>query len=368
LKMVGVIEAGATVPVLAPYAGTLQDMHVEYGAQVTTGDLLAILDTSIIETEHRDALSALIKAKQHMKEIHEWRTGMDVLRAYREDRRAEQQYKENIEKMSEGKTLFDKGLISHDEFRSITDQLESSKDALQDAKSQVTATLEKGNSEAVYLATLDLDNAQSKESDIERKLQGARIFAKATGVILHPPHNDSSSDTSIGSQNLSPGSKIAEGQAMFNIGELSTLKVTAQLSEIDVNTINIGLPVKVYNEAFGKISLNGRVTSIANEAVKSTQSAFPAFSTVISIDNVSEEARKLIRLGMTAKLEIFVYDNPSAIIIPPDIVIESDKGYLVRRINQETGSVEDVPITLGDRLPEGVVVTSGLDIGDRILP
>jgi len=75
-------------------------------------------------------------------------------------------------------------------------------------------------------------------------LQGARIFAKATGVILHPPHNDSSSDTSIGSQNLSPGSKIAEGQAMFNIGELSTLKVTAQLSEIDVNTINIGLPVK----------------------------------------------------------------------------------------------------------------------------
>jgi len=49
-------------------------------------------------------------------------------------------------------------------------------------------------------------------------------------------------------------------------------------------------------------------------------------------------------------------------------VIESDKGYLVRRINQETGSVEDVPITLGDRLPEGVVVTSGLDIGDRILP
>ena len=65
---------------------------------------------------------------------------------------------------------------------------------------------------------------------------------------------------------------------------------------------------------------------------------------------------------------VIVYDNPNALLLPPMLVAPGPQGYAVKRRNPATGEVAPVPVTLGERLPEGVEIRSGLNPGDVVVP
>lgn len=369
IDLVGQIEPGHTVSVLAPFAGPLLEKRFEFGARVEEGDILAVLDTAELDAQHRDAKAGLIKAEQAARDLADWSKGVEVARARRTLQSAERTLQSARQKTRETKQLLDLGVVARQEYQDALDRENEAERAVLSAREELDGVLDKGAARNRQVAELELANARQKLADIERKLEAAQIRAPAAGVVIRPPVQGGSEGGAGGTTaqaEITQGAKVAEAQALFAIAALDNLRVDTSLLEIDVNKVAPGMAVLVTGEAFPGTTLEGRLTSIANQATKGGGSALPQFGISVLIENVGEDIGKAVRLGMTASLQIVTHDDPAALVVPVDAVSLLPEGTVVRR-RDAGGQVETVPVSLGQRLPSGVQILSGLNPGDVVV-
>lgn len=370
IDLVGQIEPGHTVSVLAPFAGPVLEKRFEFGARVAEGDILAVLDTAELDAQHRDAKAQLIKAEQAARDLTEWAKGVDVARARRSLQSAERALQSAQQKTRETKQLLDLGVVARQEYQDAVDREVEAERAVLSAQEELDGVLDKGSARNRQVAELELANARQKLADLERKLDAARIRAPAAGVVIRPPtqgggEGGSSAGTTAQAE-ITQGTKVAEAQALLAIAALDNLRVDTSLLEIDVNKVATGMTVLVSGEAFPGTTLEGRLTSIANQATRGAGSSLPQFGISVLIENVGADIGKAVRLGMTASLQIVTHDDPAALVVPVDAVSLLPEGPAVRR-RAADGQVETVPVTLGQRLPSGVQILSGLSAGDVVV-
>lgn len=372
IDLVGQIEPGHTVSVLAPFAGPLLEKHFEFGARVQEGDLLAVLDTAELDAQYRDAKAGLIKAEQNARDLTEWAKGVEVARARRGLQSAERTLQSAQQKTRETKQLLDLGVVARQEYQDALDRETEAERAVLSAREELDGVLDKGSARNRQVAELELANARQKLQDLERKLESARIRAPAAGVVIRPPTQTGGSDSggsggSAAQAEITQGTKVTEAQALLAIAALDNLRVNTSLLEIDVNKVATGMKVLVTGEAFPGTTLEGKLTSIANQASKGGGSALPQFGISVLIEAVGEDIGKAVRLGMTASLQIVTHDDPAALVVPVDAISLLPEGTVVTRRDPATGQTTPVPVTLGQRLPTGVQILSGLSAGDEVV-
>jgi len=377
VELMGAIEPGSMVTVVAPFGGVLKEKHFEYGQRVAAGTVLGIVEPGELQTQHRDAQAAVIKAQERVKELTNWERGADVARARRSLQRAEQQYQSARQKAGETKQLLDLGVVARQDYQMQLDQERDARAQVDGARDEMDSVLAKGNPGQVRVAQFELDNARFKLGEIERKLQGATIRAPVDGIVIRPPQSGPSggaggsggSGGATSQRDVDVGMKLNEGEALFAVGALDKLRVVASLLEIDINRVRPDMAANVTGEAFPGVTLPGRIAAIANQAVKGQgASPLPSFPVTVLVETVDPAAARAVRLGMTARVEVIVYDNPNALLLPPMLLTPGPQGYAVKRRNPATQAVETVPVTLGERLPEGVEIRSGLQSGDVVVP
>lgn len=369
IDLVGQIEPGQTVSVLAPFSGPVLEKRFEFGARIEAGDLLAVLDTGELDAQHRDAKAALIKAEQAMRELEDWAKGVEVARARRALQAAERSLTSAQQKTRETKQLLDLGVVARQEFQDALDREIEADRAVISSREELDGVLDKGAARNRLVAELELANARQKLADLERKLESARIRAPVGGVIIRPPTTggtDGGGSSGTSTAEITQGAKLTEAQALLSIASLDTLRVDTALLEIDVNKVTVGMRVLVTGEAFPGTVLDGRLTSIANQASKGNGSSLPQFGISVLIEDVGEAIVKAVRLGMTASLQIVTHDDPAALIVPVDAVSSGPDGTTVQRADPATGQRETVAVVLGQRLPEGVQIIDGLSAGDMV--
>lgn len=374
VELMGAIEAGSLVTIAAPFGGVLTEKHFEYGQRVEAGTVLGAVDPGELLAQHRDAQAAVIKAEERLRELTGWQRGAEVARARRSLQRAEQQLHSLSQKVMETKQLLDIGVVARQDYQMNLDQERDARAQVEGSRDELASVLAKGGPDQVRVAQFELDNARFKLEGIERKLRDAKLRAPVSGVVLRPPQGGQSAGSgAAGGSGSAPreaeiGMKLIESEPLFAVGALDTLRVVAALPEIDINRLRPGMTATVTGEAFPGIALRGRVAAIANQAVKAQgASPLPAFPVTVLVDRVEPVAAQAVRLGMTARLEISVYDNPNALLLPPMLLSPGPQGYTVRRRNPETRTVETVPVKLGERLPQGVEILSGLKPGDVVV-
>ncbi|MFA7431765.1 MAG: efflux RND transporter periplasmic adaptor subunit [Rhodospirillaceae bacterium] len=369
IDLVGQIEPGNTVSVLAPFNGPVLEKHFEFGARVEAGDLLAVLDTAELDAQHRDAKAGLIKAEQAMRELQDWAKGVEVARARRALQAAERSLTSAQQKTRETKQLLDLGVVARQEYQDALDRELEADRSVMSSREELDGVLDKGAARNRLVAELELANARQKLADLERKLESARIRAPVGGVIIRPPTQTGSEGgggSSTATAEVTQGTKLTEAQAILAIASLDNLRVDTSLLEIDVNKVTSGMRVLVTGEAFPGTTLEGRLTSIANQATKGAGASLPQFGISVLIEDVGDAIVRAVRLGMTASLQIVTHDDPAALVVPVPAVQTGPDGTTVRRRNPATGQVEPVAVTLGQRLPEGVQILSGLSAGDEV--
>ncbi|MDD2309388.1 MAG: hypothetical protein PHH91_07365, partial [Desulfuromonadaceae bacterium] len=80
---------------------------------------------------------------------------------------------------------------------------------------------------------------------------------------------------------------------------------------------------------------------------------------------VPPELKKRIMAGMTAKLEIMIYENPNALMVPLSSVTEEQGKRFVSR--KKAGSAaQKVEVTTGYTTQDAVEILKGLKEGDVI--
>lgn len=362
IAVVGALDAGAMVSVVGPFDGLVRERLFRYGGAVERGVPLLRMDVAEVEVRLREARSALIRARQRVEELRGWETGFEVARARRQLAAAEMEAADLRTRVGNSASLLQRGIIPAEEHRNLLQQQRTQALQMQAARQDLDSTLARGDREQLRIAELELANAEVRVADLERDLTNATVNAPVSGVVLLPaqPQGGQRAET------IEVGSRVQRGQTMFTIGDLESFQVRAQVDEIDIGRVRVGQPVSVTGDAFAEFTLRGEVTSVAAQASQDAgRSGLPSFGVTVHIRGLSPAQRQRLAVGMSASLSIITYDNPAAVVLPPDAIRENGDQRIVRI--RSGAQIREVPVTIGVTTPEGVEVRGAINAGDVVL-
>ena len=240
----------------------------------------------------------------------------------------------------------DSAELQEDIAKAQQDAAEQSADT---AKQQQAAT---ENSIAQQIDTLK-DNligsqiaAQSTKSQeiaiqsLQKNLDDATITAPVSGVV-----------TAVYAEEGQPGNGL-----LFVIEDTDALKITTNIREYDVGSIEVGMPVIIKSDATGDKEISGTVTYIAPAANKTENG-----NTLTADDSTVEfeaevqvnDADSGLRIGMNTRLTVLLEERSDVYGVPYDSVVEKADGsevvYAVEPSSEKEGSyvVTEVPVTTG---------------------
>lgn len=367
VTILGMIGAGKSVAVVSPFDGTVRERRAELGARVNTDDILVMMDGGEAESRFREAQSALLKASMALDVLNRWDNSADVMRARRTLESAEAALSTYERQAAETKALFDRGIVSRNEYDGLVQQRDTQRVGVASARQDLQTTMERGNENNRRLVELDVANAKARLSDLKQQVDGTIVRAPVAGILTRPPASGSA--TIQTPTVMDPGVRLTRGQPIFAIADTQTLIVTGKADESDVNQLRIAQSVTISSDAFPGDSITGRVIGVSAEAdsgVGGTARA-PSFEVRAAFTGRSDDHPQPIRLGMSARMTIETRNNPSAIVVPIEAVRGSSTAPIVRMRDPRTGKERDQAVVLGTTNESGVEIIKGLDIGVTIV-
>ena len=360
LNILGIIAPARSITVAAPFDGVISEKRAQIGDTVKVGDILLTLDASDITSQYRTAQSAVLKAQMAVQSMQRWESSSDVMRAKRILEASEASLATLDRQIQEVKGLFDQGIVSRNEYEGIVQQRDTQQVQVESNRQDLQAILDRGDADNRQLLNLDLQNAADKLNELKQKLSGAAIAAAISGVLTRPPADKSNDKVPV-----APSGRVAQGTPLFAIADTTSFIAVGTVDEVDVNRIRVGQPVTISSDAVSGAGLTGRIVAVSSEATQQVFGQTPSFEVRVSFSPQTEAQRRAIKLGMSAKMSVQVYTNPSAIVIPPAAISNDAAGAKIAVLRN--GKIEVVSVSLGETFPAGVEIVSGLEPGQQIL-
>lgn len=168
------------------------------------------------------------------------------------------------------------------------------------------------------------------------------VSAPISGVVL--------------ARNASLGSNAGEGQALFEIADLSTLWVDLHIFGADAGHITAGAPVTVTRISDGVVAQTNLERVLPGTATASQSTVARA---------VLRNSDGLWRPGSAVKARVTVAQQPAAMVVPVG-ALQRFRDWDV--VFVRVGDVYEVrPVKLGARDAQQVQVLSGLAVGDAVV-
>jgi multidrug efflux pump subunit AcrA (membrane-fusion protein) len=331
----GIIQPLHTVVIPSPADAAVTDIDFQYGDQVKAGQLLFKLSSTKFMSDYKTALTNYIKAKT--------------------------QFNDSQNQLREAAFLHKNELISDDEYNAkksafFTTQLEliQSKDVLKN----LIAQLDIKDINIYDLTITDIDKID-KAMHLQTSAEYLRVVAPTSGVVLSAMKNEDES------KKILKGDVVKQGDVLAIIGDMTGLSTRIKVNEMTVNQLKVGQKIHLTGIAFPDQILDGEVKRLDRQG-EATNGSLPTFPVEIVVPRLSPLQQKLIHVGMTAKIEILVDEDPQ-ISIPISAIKEKDDVAYVQRYDETTQRLKEVPISTGRTTIDSVVVLAGLKPGDRIV-
>lgn len=231
----GTLEALNTVDVGTQISGTIAKIYVDFNDKVKQGQLLAEMDMSMLETRLQSAKADLAVSEARLNQ-------------------AEDQFKRN-------KLLFEKEVISEQEFNNSKFNYQQAKSAREAARASLINT--------------------------EVNIGFAKITSPINGIIIE--------------KQVDEGQTVAASFAtptMFTIAEdLSKMQILADVDESDIGYIKDSMQVRFTIQTYPDLTFNGKVSQIRLQPIEINNVVH--YKVVISVDNQNG----MLIPGMTANIE-----------------------------------------------------------------
>ena len=244
----GTIEAVRTIDVGTQVSGIIEEIFVDFNDRVSQRQLIAVLDTAVLVSRVRESEAALIRAQAQYNQ-------------------AVSEHKRNLE-------LFEKEIISEQEFVPIRTNVEMNRASLQTAQ-------------------ISLDRALTN-------LQYAEIRSPIDGIIIQ--------------RNVDPGQTVAASfstPTLFIVAEdLSQMQILATVDESDIGQVMEGQEVLFTVPAYPDVSFSGTVRQIRLQPT--------TIQNVVNYTVVVDATNKngLLLPGMTATVDFVIEKVENVLVIP----------------------------------------------------
>lgn len=192
----------------------------------------------------------------------------------------------------------------------------------------------------------DIRAAEARRDAAQATLDMARLTAPFSGMI-----------TAVDSK---PGDQVSPGTPGFRLDDLSHLLIDVQVSEVDINRIQVGQTVTLTFDAIQDKTYNGQVTEV--DLVGNITQGVVDFNVTVELTDADEA----VKTGMTAAVNIVVEQLENVLLVPNRAVRASEGQRVVYVLRN--GALEAVTITLGASSESFSQVLDGdLQVGDAIV-
>lgn len=219
--------------------------------------------------------------------------------------------------------------------------------AREDLESEKRAT-----SEALVQSRLALEKAQREVDAAKLALEGMVLRAPRDGMLVI-------SDRPWEGRKMQVGDQVWIGLSVASLPDLSRMRVTAKLPDVDDGRIAPGMPVRCTLDAFPGRSYAGRIADVMPVAQEDGRRSLRRVYTVgIDLDTTNSEQ---MRPGMSVKIEVQPKEAKDALLAP-----RAGLDFSASTPRARLASGKLVEVALGECDETRCVVVSGLKEGDRL--
>lgn len=325
LKATGTVQAFDLLQISPQVSGLqIREVRVRAGDQVTAGQVLAVLDDSVLRTQLTQAEANYAQAQAQ------------VIQEQAEQAQAEANAAEAQDNFERNQTLYEQGGISLQALNSLRTQAITAREAV-----GVSAA-------AVQSAQATVNSRLAEIRRLETQLDQTVVTAPVNGQIAE--------------RQATVGDTSSTGTALFSLIQDGVLELVVDLPQRQLASIPVGTPVTVTSSTNTDIRLSGAVRSIDPQVDPQTRQAAV---------NVSLSANEALRTGMFLQAEFMTGQRTGMVLPAAAILPQADNTFKVFRIAD--GQAEPVLVTVGARLPanenqpERLEILSGLTETDRVI-
>lgn len=234
--------------------------------------------------------------------------------------------------------------------------------SLQQVKANINAHLV-GNDADNFRLTQQKDKAARDLDTATSYLGMMKLIAPTDGIV-----NVLSNFRSAGTFGQTPppfreGDSIWNGAEVVEIPDMTELYVDLKLEEVDRGKLQIGQAVRVRIDAIPDKEFEATLNYISPIAVEvfrggsTSEKTFPAHATLKTLD-------PRLGPGMSASAEVIIHREPKQLLIPVRASFPQDGKPAVYL--EKGGAFKIVPIEVGSRNDDDIVVLGGLKEGDMV--
>ena len=381
----GTVNAVVDVQVGSQVSGNIKALYADFNTKVTKGQLVALIDPQVFQTQVDQAQAALgsahsavitsgaqvVKAKSDLAGTIANEKGVEAGLA--KDRANALNATTQWRRMD---TLFSDGIASqqdHDSAKAALDaaeaqvaadqsQIEASKQTIQSAKAQVS------------VAQAQLGSAQAQERQAQAVLQQAKINLEHTQITAPV-------DGTVIARRMDVGQTVAASFAaptIFEIAQdLTKMQLDTNVDESDVGNIIAGQKATFTVDAYPGTTFQGLVTNIRKAPI-SAQNVV-TYDVVIAVSNPD---LKLFP-GMTANARILTTKLDDALKVPNAVLRVHPSAAVLTQVGLPStpvsagkqqiyvlsgGKLKAVPVTFGISDGKSTAVTEGdLKAGELVV-
>jgi len=336
LYYIGTIRPLQVHAVTSPADGTVESINFQYGHPVVKGQVLAKISSSKLEKDYRTALTSFLKAKNAYVQAQASFVGTTQ--------------------------LWKSGIVDDESYNKEKSTLETSQLSYLNAKQDLEQAAENTPGVKRVAKGLSLEDIAAVKKILEKDIEHLTIKAPLSGIALFP---EKTSDSTSGKQ-VHTGSQVKQGQILVTIGNLTGISVMINVDEVSINRIKVEQKVVVTSPALPELVLNGYVKTVAAQAkVSENGGGGVTFAVQIVVPRLTPDERKIIHVGMNAKVELQIQDRP--MIYVPIKAVKEQKGQTVVTILDQDGKQKVVPVQTGRTTQTEVAIISGLKPGDKVV-
>ena len=319
----GKIEPLYRAEIKSKIGGLINQFYVEEGDRVTVGQKLVEIIPGVTPVEMVQARTE-VKAAAYDKIV------------------AEKQYLRT-------KELKEQKLISSEKYDRDKANYDTAKARFYAAMAQLRV-LEQGSNVESLVEGIEISDQDRLEIEKETReaMASMTLIAPISGIVL-------SRDTDKGSAVI-PISSAYGGTMIMTLADVSEKHFRGDVDEADIGKVHLGLPARIYVEAYPDESFKAELTHISPQGREEEDIINFEIRTIVS----DQENR--LRVGMSADAELILEEHENVLVIPEGAVIyENGKTF----VNIQDDSVEEgmrkVEITKGISDGLRTEVLSGLE-------
>ncbi len=313
------IEPVSAAEIASQVTARINEVFADIGNEVSSGEILAVLDGSEVEHNLKATRSRILEAGAEIEGTRMRRYSLEKNSAYwrEEARRAD--------------FLFSEGAIARSEAEMASLKKEEAEATLKETESRIRALKERQSS------------LSSEAAALKERLKNFSVSSPFTGTVT--------------ARMAEPGNLARNGEILFTIEDRSGWRVKFKVPQEDLGLIRVGQPI---SGSFGQISLKGQVDRVSPSVDAARMGHAEA---TLEVDP-EDPANLMFGRGVSLTIDVTLKSHEKTILVPLEGIIRTGEKPFVYIVYGGKLKKQEVLVVASDGERAAI---KGVSVGDRVV-